>query len=102
MAARIVRCAKLGQELPGIDPQTPDGERALRMVRMIAGAEFAERVLNSISAQAMKMWNDHMLMVLNEFRLDATSEESNRILKQFMEQFFFGDEKQIPNYVPPK
>lgn len=102
MAVRTVVCAKLKQELPAIDPDSPEGGRALKMIMLIAGKAMADRVREQISDQALRMWNDHMLMVMNEFRLDATSDESNRILKQFMEQFFFGDEQAIPNYVPPK
>lgn len=102
MAAHIVNCAKLRKELPGIDTDTPEGDRAYKMVMLIAGREMADRVRDTISAEAMEMWNDHMRMVMNEFRLDATSDEANRILKQFMEQFFFGEEQAIPNYVPPK
>jgi len=101
MAAKTVRCATLGKELPGIDPETPEGEQALKMVRLIAGPEFAKRVEENVSAQAFELWKDQMLMIMNEFRLDPTSDESNRVLKPYMEAFFFGDQRPIPNYVPP-
>ncbi len=102
MSVRIIRCAKLDQDLPAIDVDSPEGSRSLKMVTLIAGPEFAARVRERISAQALRQWNDHMLMVMNEYRLDATSDESNKILSKFMEQFFFGDEQAIPNFVPPK
>lgn len=101
MASKLVQCAKLGQELPGIDPDTPDGARALKMVLLIAGPEMMARVRDGISAQAYEQWKGHMLMVMNEFRLDPQSDEANRVLAQQMEAFFFGQKAEIPNYVPP-
>lgn len=101
MAAKMVKCAKLGRELPAIDPSTPEGDQALKMVLVIAGPEMMKRVQENISAQAYEMWKDHALMVMNEFRLDPTSEQANQILAQYMEQFFFGEQSAIPNYVPP-
>ncbi|MCA9244682.1 MAG: Fe(2+)-trafficking protein [Phycisphaerales bacterium] len=102
MAAKMVKCAKLGRDLPGIDPDTPAGDQALKMTLLIAGPAMRKRVADSISAEAMAKWNDHMLMVINEYRLDPTSDESNPILAQHMEAFFFGEQADIPNYVPPE
>jgi len=101
MAAKMVKCAKLGRELPGIDPDSEDAQRDLKMVLVIAGPEMMERVKSGVSQQAMNMWKDHMLMVMNEFRLDPMSDEANRVLAQQMEAFFFGEQPEIPNYVPP-
>lgn len=102
MTQKLVRCAKFGQEMPAIDPSSPEGNRWLKMVQLIAGPEMMARVRDSISADAMKRWNDHMVMVINEYRLDPTSDSANAILAQHMEAFFFGEDTQIPNYVPPK
>jgi Fe-S cluster biosynthesis and repair protein YggX len=96
-----VKCAKLGQELPAIDPAAPDGDRALKMALLIGGPQMRQRIAQHVSAQAWDMWLDHMRMVLNEFRLDPTSDEANRVLARYMEEFFFGGEAAIPNYVPP-
>ncbi len=101
MAAKTVKCAKLGRELPGIDPDTPVGDQALKMVMLIGGRALRDRIAENISAEAMSKWNDHMLMVINEYRLDPTSDDSNPILAQHMEAFFFGEQPDIPNYVPP-
>lgn len=102
MAAANVMCAKLKQELPGIDAESSDGARELKMIKLIAGPAMVERVRTSISAKAMELWKGHMLMCMNEFRLDPTSDEANRMLAMQMEQFFFGGDAKIPNYVPPK
>lgn len=98
----MVKCAKLGQELPGLDETTPEGDQALRMVQMIAGPEMRQRVGAHVSLDAWRMWKDHMLMIYNEYRLDPMSDQANTLLKSYMENFFFGEEGKIPNYVPPK
>jgi Fe-S cluster biosynthesis and repair protein YggX len=102
MSAPLVKCAKLGQELPGIDPDTPKGDQALKVALLIGGREMQQRIRENVSAQAWELWTDHMRMVLNEFRLDPTSDEASRVLKRYMEEFLFGSEAAIPNYVPPK
>jgi Fe-S cluster biosynthesis and repair protein YggX len=102
MAAKTVNCAKLKQDLPGLDPDTPEGDRALKMALLIGGPELRQRVQDSVSAKAWEMWIDHMLMVVNEYRLDPTSDEANKVLKPHMEAFFFSRQAQIPGYVPPK
>ncbi|MGE0479136.1 MAG: Fe(2+)-trafficking protein [Phycisphaerae bacterium] len=101
MAVRMVPCAKLGRELPGIDETTPEGATALRYVLLIGGPELRRRVHERISADAWKMWIDHQVMVLNEYRLDPMSDRSNAILREHLESFLFGQEREIPNYVPP-
>ncbi len=102
MAAPTVRCAKLKKELPGLDPDSPAHARELRMVKLIAGDAMVTRVREHVSAEAMELWKGHMLMCMNEFRLDPTSDECNRLLAQQMDSFFFGEKAEIPNYVPPK
>ena len=101
MAERTVLCAKLQRELPGLDEATPEGGRALRMAQLLGGPEMRQRVREHISAEAWSLWKGHMLMVINEFRLDPTSDASNAVLKENMEAFLFGTGKEIPNYVPP-
>lgn len=101
MSQTMVRCAKLKQELPAIDDDTIEGEQALKMCRLIGGRAFEQRVRENVSWQAWKMWIDHQVMVVNEFRLDPTSDAANPILLRFMEAFFFAEEQEIPNYVPP-
>lgn len=101
MSERTVHCAKLDRDLPGLDEATADGRSALKMAQLLGGSAARQRVHDHISAQAWQMWKDHMLMVVNEYRLDPTSDEANRVLGQHMEAFLFGDAKDIPGYVPP-
>ncbi len=98
--SKLIRCVKLGQELPALNLDDPDQARQYKMIVLIAGKEFAERVRETVSAQAVAQWNDYMLMVMNEYRLDPTADESNQVLAQHMEPFFFGEQKNIPGYVP--
>ena len=101
MSQRTVPCAKLGRELPGLDESNPEGKRALKMAQLLGGPELRQRVRDHISAEAWNLWKDHMLMVVNEYRLDPTSDASNPVLREHLEAFLFGEGKQVPNYVPP-
>ena len=101
MAERMVQCAKLGRELPGIDDTTPDGRQALRMALLLGGAALRDRIRDNISAEAWGMWRDYMRMVINEYRLDPTSDESNAVLRDALEQFFFGQTGPVRNWTPP-
>lgn len=101
MATRTVKCAKLKQELPAIDRQTPAGDRALKLALLIGGPDLQQRIHDSVSAKAWEMWTDHMLMVVNEYHLDPASPEANGVLKPHMEAFFFGQRQQPPGCVPP-
>jgi Fe-S cluster biosynthesis and repair protein YggX len=101
MAQRIVQCAKLGHELPGLDEATPAGERALRMAQLLGGPEMRQRIHDHISAEAWELWTNYMRMVINEYQLDPTSAASNAILSEHMEAFLFGEGGDLPDYVPP-
>jgi len=102
MSAKTVMCAKLQKELPGIDDTTPEGQQALKMATLFGGPELRDKVAASVSLEAWALWKDHMLMVMNEFRLDPTSDEANAVLAEQMQQFFFGDAGEVPGYVPPE
>ncbi len=102
MAERLLKCAKLGKELPAIDEDTNEGEQALKMCLLIGGRAWSDRVRDNVSAEAWTQWIDHQVMVVNEYRLDPTSDSSNAILQRHMESFFFGEQMAVDNYVPPE
>ena len=56
-------CKKLGKELPGLDAPPWPGE-------------LGQRVYENISAQAWKLWEDRMKMILNEYRLMPWQKEA--------------------------
>ena len=84
----MVKCAKLQQELPGLDsPHWP--------------GELGQRIYDNISAQAWKQWEERMKMVLNEYRLLPWQKEAQEIISKHMEEFLFGPSTALPpGYVP--
>ena len=90
MAERMVQCAKLDKELPGLDELPFENE-------------LGQRVFDNISQQAWEMWAEHLKMVINEYRLNPGTMEAQELILKQMEQFFFGDGTQLPpDYVPPE
>lgn len=87
--ARMVKCAKLSQELPGL-PFKPFED------------ELGQRLYDHVSMDAWHMWLEHSKMIVNEYRLDLTQVQAHQILRQQCEQFFFGEASAAPpDYVPP-
>ena len=90
MSERMVKCIKLGQELPGLDsPPTP--------------SELGKKVYENVSKQAWDEFVEYFKMVINEYRLDLTSPMADQIFEQKMNEYFFSDNPQMPEgYVPPQ
>jgi Fe-S cluster biosynthesis and repair protein YggX len=85
---RLVKCAKLGQELPA-------------MVYKPFNNELGQRIFDSISQQAWMQWLEFSTRIVNEFRLDLTSPSGQQLLFEQAENFFFGGGGQNPpEYVP--
>ena len=88
MPDRLVRCVKLGRELPGLE-------------RPPFSSELGQRIYENVSKQAWDMFREHLKMIINEYRLVLGTEESNRIVQEQMEQYFFGSGSNLPpGYVP--
>ena len=90
MSERMVKCIKLGQELPGLDsPPTP--------------SEMGRKVYENVSKQAWDEFVEYFKMVINEYRLDLTSPMADQIFEQKMNEYFFSNNAQMPEgYIPPK
>lgn len=87
---RMVKCAKLGKELPGLD-------------RVPWKGEIGKRVYENVSKEAWAMWVNHSKMLLNEFHLNPLDPNAQKIMEEQMEQFFFGEGSKLPEgYVAPK
>ncbi len=87
---RMVNCAKLGRELPGLDYPPLKGE-------------LGKRIYENVSQEGWEMWLQHSTMVINEYRLNPSEPEAQKILKEQVVQFFFGDGTQLPpDYQPPR
>jgi Fe-S cluster biosynthesis and repair protein YggX len=90
MAQRMVKCVKFQRELPGLDEPPFDND-------------LGKRIFENVSKDAWKMWLEHMKMILNEYRLNLAERESQQIIKQQMEEYFFGEGSALPpGYVPPQ
>ena len=86
--ARMVQCVKFGRELPAM-PFRPFDD------------ELGQRIYDSVSMDAWRLWLEHSKMIINEYRLDLVSPQAQQLLRQQMEQFFFGEGAQLPpGYVP--
>ena len=90
MAQRMVKCAKFGKEMPGLDEPPFD-------------TELGQKIYENVSAEAWRLWGEHAKMIINEYRLNPADRKAQEILVAQMEQFFFGEGAQLPpDFVPPK
>ncbi len=90
---RMVNCVKLGRELPGVVYRPFDNA-------------LGKRIYESVSQEAWRMWIEHSKMLVNEYRIDLTSPQGQKMLLEQAEKFFFGegsaDTEKPADYVPPK
>jgi Fe-S cluster biosynthesis and repair protein YggX len=87
-SGRKVFCLKFQKELPGLDAPPWPGE-------------LGQRIYENISADAWKLWEDRMKMILNEYRLMPWQKEAQELVAKHMEEFFFGQGAALPpGYVP--
>jgi len=87
-SGRVVFCKKFQKELPGLDAPPWPGE-------------LGQRIYENISAQAWKLWEERMKMILNEYRLMPWQKEAQDLVAKHMEDFFFGEGAALPpGYVP--
>ena len=84
----MVFCSKLQKQLPGLD--SPPWPGAL-----------GQRVYEHVSAEAWKLWEDRMKMILNEYRLMPWQKEAQDLMAKHMEEFLFGEASALPpDFVP--
>ncbi len=87
---RTVHCVKFQREMPGLaQPPWP--------------GELGQRIYENVSAEAWRMWEDRMRMILNEYHLMPWQKEAQDMMAQLMEEFFFGPGSALPpGYQPPR
>jgi Fe-S cluster biosynthesis and repair protein YggX len=85
---RMVQCVKLGRELPGLErPPVP--------------GELGQRIYEYISQEAWQMWQDHSRLLINHYGLNLADPDARAIMRQQMEEFFFGADAAKPEgWVP--
>lgn len=89
--SRTVHCIKLGIDAEGLDrPPLP-------------GA-IGQRLFDSVSKQAWKMWIDHQTRLINEYRLVLADASARKLLSEEMQKFFFDSDSTLTQtgYVPPQ
>jgi Fe-S cluster biosynthesis and repair protein YggX len=85
---RMVKCVKLGKELPGI-PYKPFTN------------ELGQRIYDTVSMDAWRQWIEHSKMIVNEYRIDLASPQGQKLMLEQAEKYFFGEGAQMPpDYVP--
>lgn len=86
---RMVMCAKLRRELPGLEKPPMPGE-------------LGQRIYDQISQRAWDMWQEHSRLVINHYGLNLADPDARQILRQEMTRFLFGDEDQKPEGWTPE
>ena len=88
--ARMVHCAKLNEELEGLDfVPFPN--------------ELGQRIYDNVSKQAWQMWINYSVMVINEYRLNLATTDGQEVYDRHLEAFFFGENAEMPpGYRPPQ
>ncbi len=88
--SRTVHCIKLDCEAEGLEKPPFKGE-------------LGARIFDRVSSRAWRTWLDHSKMLINEFRLDLTSEVGQRIWMTECEKYFFGEGSELPpDFVPER
>lgn len=86
---KTVYCQKLKQELEALEKAPYPGA-------------LGQKVLDSISKSAWKMWMSHQTMLINEYRLNLLDPKSREYLETEMKKFLFEDVNEKPSgYIPP-
>jgi len=90
-AGRKVFCVKLSKELPGLS-EVP-----------FEGHPLGQKIYESVSKEGWSMWIEHMKMLMNEYRLNLGTTESQEFLIKQMDEYFFGEGSALPaGFVAPK
>src|SRR3984957_7822231 len=86
----VVKCVKFGREMPGLD-------------RIPWKGEVGKRVYDNVIKEAWKLGVEHSTKLMNEFPLNPLDTNSQIVMEEPMEMFFFGEGSKLPqDYVPPK
>jgi Fe-S cluster biosynthesis and repair protein YggX len=89
-STRMVHCVKFAKDMPGLE-------------RIPWKGELGKRVYENVSQEAWKLWIEYSKMLMNEYRLNPLDPQSQKIMEEQMEKYFFGEGAQLPEgYVPPK
>jgi len=86
--AHTVDCIKLGKQAEGLEKPPFKGP-------------LGQRLYDSVSKEAWRQWIEHSKMLINEYRLDLTSESGQHLWMTECEKYFFGEGSNAPaEFVP--
>lgn len=88
MSERMVQCIKLSKELPGLDRPPFKGE-------------LGQRLFDSVSKEAWRLWLEHSKMLVNEYRLDMTNPVHQKTWFGECEKYFWGEGSSLPPEFKP-
>jgi len=83
MTQRMVKCALLKKELPGLEEPPWPGE-------------LGKRIYENVSQEAWTLWEDRLRMLVNEYRLNLANRQAQEIIEEQMQSFFFGQDAGLP------
>ena len=87
--AHQVFCVKLNREAEGLEEPPFD-------------SELGQKIYKNVSKEAWDQWQEHMKMLLNEYRLQPWKPEAQEFIAEQMNAYFFGEGSSLPKeYVPP-
>ncbi|HEY7356149.1 MAG TPA: oxidative damage protection protein [Ktedonobacterales bacterium] len=86
---RMVQCVKLGRELPGLEKPPFSGE-------------LGQRIYEHVSAEAYAMWPAQATLIINHYGLNMADPDARTLLREQMEEFFFGEQAKMPEGWTPE
>lgn len=86
---RMVNCAKIGRELPGLE-------------RPPFAGPLGKRIYDEISQEAYNLWPAQATLIINHYGLSLGDPNAQKILMQQMEEFFFGENAKMPEGWTPQ
>jgi len=86
--ARMVDCVKIGRNLPGLErPPFP--------------GDLGQRIFEHVSAEGYALRQPHMTILINHYGLNPADPDTRQILRDQMDEFFFGEDARMPEgWVP--
>ncbi len=86
---RMVKCSKLGREMPGLDrPPIP--------------GETGKRIFENVSKEAWEMWKKQSTLLINHYGLALADPEAQKFLRTEMEKFLFEEMVVMPEGWSPE
>jgi Fe-S cluster biosynthesis and repair protein YggX len=89
--ARKVFCVKFQREMEGLSEVPFDNH------------PLGQKIYETVSKEAWKLWLEQMKMIMNEYRLNLGTREAQEFLLEQMDKYFFGEGAALPpGFVPEK